>query len=108
MFKALHPIAYIPLLACSANSKEPPKTSPITVEPISLFEAGGFLCDEKSAESYIGHKADAELAKTILSVTGAKILRWVPPRVSLSKDNRINRINIAYDENYIITSIRCG
>ncbi len=108
MFKPLLSITFLPLLACSANSKEPPKSSPIIIEPISLFEAGGFLCNAKSAQSYIGQKADSELAKTILSVTGAKILRWVPPRANLSKDHRVNRINIAYDEDYIVTSIRCG
>lgn len=108
MFKALVPVVFIPLLACSANSKEPPKSSPITVEKVSILEAGGFVCNAKPAKTYIGQKANAELAETIMSVTGAKIMRWAPPGAALSRDYRINRVTIAYDSNYVITSINCG
>lgn len=108
MYKVLLPIACIPLLAYSANSKEPPKSSPITVDKVNILEAGGFVCNARPAKTYIGQKADVELAKTILSVTGATVLRWAPPRAPISRDYRVNRVTIAYDSNYVITSINCG
>lgn len=108
MFKPLLSIAFIPLFACSANSKEPPKSSPITVDKVSIFEAGGFTCNAKSAQTLIGKKADVESAKKIMSLTGATVLRWLPPRGNISGNYRVNRVNISYDENYKITSIRCG
>ncbi len=108
MIKPLFPFVFMPLLACSANNNEPPKSSPITVDKVSIIEAGGFVCDAKPTNIYIGQKADAELAKTILSVTGAKIMRWAPPGAALTTDYRMNRVTIAYDSNYIITKIDCG
>lgn len=108
MFKPLASLLFLSLLACSAESKEPPKSSPITVEKISIEQAGGFFCQAKSAQRYVGQKADAQLGQTIINVTGAKVLRWIPPGGAISQDYRTFRVNISYDDNYIITNIRCG
>lgn len=108
MFKPIASLLFLPLLACSAESKEPPKSSPITIEKVPLAEAGGFFCEAKSAQRYVGQKADAKLGQTIIDVTGAKVLRWIPPGGAISQDYRTFRVNISYDDNYNITNIRCG
>lgn len=108
MFKPLVSLCFIPLLACSAASKEPPKSSPITVDKVPLTEAGGFFCQAESAQRYVGQKADVKLGQTIINVTGAKVLRWIPPGGAITRDYRNFRVNISYDANYIITNINCG
>ena len=44
----------------------------------------------------------------ILAKSGAKRLRWGPPRAAWSMDIRPDRVNVRYNENSTITSITCG
>lgn len=40
--------------------------------------------------------------------TGSKALRWIPPRSAVTMDFRSDRLNIAYDDDMIITMVNCG
>ena len=94
-----------PLIACA--SSEPPKSSPITVDRVSIEDAGGFLCNDKSAQIYLGRKASSDIANKIINATGANTLRWIPPRTAITRDLREDRINIYYGDDLIITDIKC-
>jgi hypothetical protein len=43
-----------------------------------------------------------------LTLTGAKVLRWVPPRTAVTMDFRADRLTVSYDDNMTIDRISCG
>lgn len=106
LFSSLPLAASIALIGCGAP--EAPKSSPITVEEISLEEAGGFECDAQSSQSFIGQKATKDIGQEIINRSGAKSLRWIPPRTPVITDYRLHRVNIQYDDDSIIEKINCG
>ncbi|MBD3728345.1 MAG: hypothetical protein IE933_01435 [Sphingomonadales bacterium] len=65
-------------------------------------------CDDSPAQAHIGHKASAESGAKLLEITGARTLRWVPPRTAVTMDYRPDRLTVSYDDNYSITRISCG
>ncbi|HMO68727.1 MAG TPA: I78 family peptidase inhibitor, partial [Novosphingobium sp.] len=40
--------------------------------------------------------------------TGARTLRWMPPRTAVTMDYRADRLTVSYDDNRIIERISCG
>ena len=65
-------------------------------------------CDATPVQSLIGSRATGEVGARLLAETGAKTLRWVPPRTAVTMDFRPDRLTVRYDDNYTITSIACG
>ncbi|HEY8603902.1 I78 family peptidase inhibitor [Tsuneonella suprasediminis] len=65
-------------------------------------------CDASSAQSHLGAKATAELAARLIEQSGSRTLRWLPPRTAMTMDYRQDRLNIGYDDNYVIERIMCG
>ncbi|WP_328598051.1 I78 family peptidase inhibitor [Croceibacterium salegens] len=59
------------------------------------------------ANSFIGKKATPELGEEMLAATGAKTLRWVPPRSAVTMDFRPDRLTVSYDDDYVITQASC-
>ncbi len=90
-------LALVPLTACAAV---PPS------EPLRPMPSGE--CEVDSATRYVGQKATGELGAELLRVTGAKVLRWVPPRTAVTMDFRADRLTVSYDNNYVIERISCG
>ncbi|HWK40870.1 MAG TPA: I78 family peptidase inhibitor, partial [Croceibacterium sp.] len=73
-------------------------------------EGGGLAgeCKAEPAQSFVGQKATPELGARLLRVTGAKQLRWGPPRSAMTMDFRADRLTVSYDDNYKIERISCG
>jgi hypothetical protein len=44
----------------------------------------------------------------MLAASGARTLRWAPPRSALTMDFRADRLTISYDDDLLITGARCG
>lgn len=65
-------------------------------------------CDASGAQDHIGHRASAEAGQTLLQLTGAATLRWVPPRTAVTMDFRPDRLTVSYDDNLVIERISCG
>ena len=40
--------------------------------------------------------------------TGARTLRWGPPRSAMTMDYRQDRVNVMYDDTYKSTQVTCG
>lgn len=97
-------IALLPaaaLAACATTSANEPGTP----------DAGNgetAMCDPAAAQSYVGQKATAQVGEQILDATGARRLRWGPPRAAFTMDFRQDRVNVMYDDAMIITQITCG
>ena len=66
------------------------------------------MCKAAPGQYAVGQKSSADLAKKLLKETGAKTLRWIPPRTAVTMDYRGDRLNIAYDDDMVITQVSCG
>lgn len=66
------------------------------------------LCKADALQNSIGAEATTALGAELLGMSGARTLRWIPPRTAVTQDYRTDRLNIEYDDNRRITAIRCG
>ena len=90
-------MAAIPLAGCAANrsgSGEAP-----------VLRAA---CKADSAQQFIGQKVTEGLGAEILQVTGARTLRWGPPRSAWTMDYRSDRVGVSYDDAMVVQQISCG
>ena len=86
------------LAGCSASYGKAESTPPPPPEP----------CKADGAQGFVGSTATAELGAELLRLTGARTLRWVPPRTAVTMDYRADRLTVSYDDNRIIDRISCG
>ena len=75
-------------------------------EPTPIAPSGD--CDAAPAQRLIGEKASSELGAQVLELTGATTLRWGPPGAIFTMDLRPDRVSVHYDQDMIVTRIRCG
>ena len=66
------------------------------------------LCDAAPAQYHVGHDATAAMGAAILKDSGARTLRWGPPRSAWTMDYRQDRVNVRYDDAMTIIDITCG
>jgi len=91
--------AFATLAACTATIP-PPNETP----PVRDIEGS---CRREPGQRFIGMRASAEVGRQMLAATGAKILRWVPPRTAVTMDFSPDRLTVSYDDDYRITSVSC-
>lgn len=65
-------------------------------------------CDASGLEDHVGHRVSARSGATLLELSGARVLRWVPPRTAITMDYRHDRLTVSYDDDMVITQISCG
>jgi Peptidase inhibitor I78 family len=102
--KALAPLILFALAACTGPVRE----APYTTEPVPVDQAGGFSCAAESVQYAIGQKTSVELGSKLVKESGSQTLRWLPPRSAATMDYRQDRLNIAYDDDMIITRVNCS
>src|SRR3546814_14255369 len=86
--------AALPLAACS-SSEAPPESAPPPPE-------AEMTCQADAVRSYVGQAVTPDLGAAILKASGARTLRWGPPRSALPLGYRVHRVNVIYD--YSLTS----
>ncbi|MEM6908580.1 MAG: I78 family peptidase inhibitor [Pseudomonadota bacterium] len=86
-------------LAACAGQNEPPAGQPVVLARV---------CDTADVQRFIGQKVTQAIGAEILAVTGARILRWGPPRSVWTMDYRPDRVNVSYGDDMIITKIGCS
>lgn len=91
--------AALPLAACSAASDTGPETLPPPAEA---------ACQADGAQGFVGQTASPDVGAAILKATGARTLRWGPPRSAMTMDYRQDRVNVMYDDAMKITQVTCG
>lgn len=64
-------------------------------------------CDAAKAQHLIGQKATAETGAELMRLTGARTLRWVPPRTAVTMDFRADRLTVSYDDAMLIERVSC-
>lgn len=92
--------AALPLAACAATDT-PAETTPA---PPSAEAA----CNADAVQSLVGQTATADVGGQLLKGSGAKTLRWVPPRTAVTMDFRPDRLTVSYDDALKIERISCG
>lgn len=90
--------AFGALAGCAATT--PPPADPPVREPQGS-------CLAEPGQRFVGQRATAEVGTQLLAATGAKTLRWVPPRTSVTMDFNPSRLTVNYDDNYIISTVAC-
>ena len=66
------------------------------------------MCDDTGMDSHIGHTASAQMGAAMLAQSGARQLRWVPPRTAVTMDYRADRLTVSYDDDMVIDRVSCG
>lgn len=91
--------ATLPLAACAASEAPAESTPP---PPAAM------TCNADGGASFVGQTATPDLGGAIVKATGARTLRWGPPRSAMTMDYRQDRVNVMYDDAYKITQVTCG
>ena len=102
--RILAPLSIFALAACTS----PAQQAPTTFESAPVEETTGYSCAAESVQYAIGQKTSAEFGSKLVKESGSRTLRWMPPRSAATMDYRPDRLNIAYDDNMVITRINCG
>lgn len=70
--------------------------------------APGGECKADGVQRFVGQRATAQVGADLLRLTGARQLRWGPPRSAMTMDFRPDRLTVSYDDNMVIDRISCG
>ena len=92
-------LAALALAGCAATTPPADETPPAR-------DIGG-TCQREPGQRFVGMKASGEVGREMLAATGAKILRWVPPRTAVTMDFNPSRLTVSYDDAYVITTVSC-
>lgn len=65
-------------------------------------------CNADHVQHHLGQRATQERGATLLKESGARVLRWVPPRTAVTMDFSPDRLTVSYDDNTAITRLACG
>jgi hypothetical protein len=97
---ALATLAAVGALAGCAATTPPPLGDPPVRDPEGS-------CRAEPGQRFVGTRASAETGAQMLAATGARLLRWVPPRTAVTMDFNPSRLTVGYDDNSIITTVSC-
>jgi hypothetical protein len=90
------------LSACAATVRE--DSARAVPAPV---EVGG-ACNAEPAQYHVGHAATQAMGAAIVKDSGARTLRWGPPRAAWTMDYRSDRVNVRYDDDMKIIDVTCG
>ncbi|MCJ8159327.1 I78 family peptidase inhibitor [Sphingomonas sp. LaA6.9] len=65
-------------------------------------------CKGDALQQFVGQTVSAELGAAALKASGARTLRWGPPRSAMTMDFRNDRLTISYDDDMKVTRASCG
>lgn len=102
--KQLAILPFAALAVACAPMTEPGEPAP----PVEQMPGDDGACNADSAQQYIGRYADKATGEAIVAATGARTFQWVGPGMAVTMDYRPDRVRVSYDEQYNITSVRCG
>lgn len=68
---------------------------------------GSGECKAEPGQAFVGQKATPGVGRQLLDATGARTIRWVPPRTAVTMDFRADRLTVAYDDDMVIERVSC-
>lgn len=99
MPKGTFPLLAACLSGCAANTADSPY-------PRRSF-AEGFVCRETGLAQFAGKAPTQDIATQMLTVSGAKDLRWIPHGVAMTGDRRSDRVSARVGTDGTIASAHC-
>lgn len=90
--------------ACTTAAGGDVAAAPATPAPGAM----GGPCNAEPAQYHVGHDATQAMGEAILKDSGARTLRWGPPRSAWTMDYRSDRVNVRYDDAMKIIDVTCG
>ncbi|HYE27222.1 MAG TPA: I78 family peptidase inhibitor [Allosphingosinicella sp.] len=79
---------------------------PAGAEEVPVRGAG--TCDAAKAQKLIGRARSPDLGTEALSLTGARVVRWIPEGALVTMDYREDRVNLHLDGRNKVVKIVCG
>jgi len=81
----------LPLLAvsCSTMTAEDP-------EPPVRGETPGYSCRDEGLDRFVGRQASQEVGAELLSLSGARTLRWLPKGTITTMEYRADRLKVCW------------
>lgn len=76
-------------------------------EPVTTMPEQG-RCNAAAVQDYVGKQANVANGTAIRDASGARRLRWGAPDSVWTMDYRLDRVNVRYDKDMMITEITCG
>ena len=67
-----------------------------------------FSCRPTGLPQFVGQLPTAAMARQVLTVSGAKKLRWVAPGQAVTDDLRSDRVTVRLDAQGRVASAACG
>ena len=95
-------VAVLPLALMACTTSEPVGPTPPIRKPMDG------TCDASAMQEHVGHTATEKSGAILLQLSGARTLRWAPPRTAVTMDYRPDRLTVDYDDDMKITRISCG
>jgi len=64
-------------------------------------------CKPEPGQRFVGQTATEEVGWKLLAATGARVIRWVPPRTQVTMDFRADRLTVSYNDAMVIERVAC-
>jgi hypothetical protein len=93
------PLFVVCLSGCAANTADSPY-------PHRSF-AEDFVCRETGLSQFVGNAPTQDVARQILTASGAQDLRWVPHGGAMTQDKRSDRVTVQLGADGLIASAGC-
>ncbi|MFM5885418.1 MAG: I78 family peptidase inhibitor [Novosphingobium sp.] len=65
-------------------------------------------CLAAPGQAFISRPASSESGAALLAATGAREIRWVPPRTAVTMEYKYGRLTVGYDDAMAIVSVGCS
>ena len=94
--------AALSLSACATAAAPPADQPPV------YGQTPGYVCSKDNLQQFVGKTKSAALEEQMLRVSGAKLVRWVPPGTAISMVFRADRLTVHLDDQNRVTRLSCG
>ena len=88
------------LMLAGCVSSPPPTPAVVAPPP-------GSVCKPEEGQRFIGQIATGLLGQQMRAATGARLIRWVPPRTAVTMDFKPDRLTVSYNDSMIIETVAC-
>lgn len=99
MPRVMLPLFVVCLSACAANTADSPYPHRSSAED--------FVCRETALAQFVGKQPTQDVARQMLTASGAQDLRWVPYGGAMTQDKRSDRLTVQLGADGLIASAGC-
>jgi hypothetical protein len=96
-------IAATTMVLAACSMAQPPADSPP--------QHGGtpeHQCDPSNIQQFVGKRRSADVEQRMMQVSGAAIVRWVPPGTAITMEFRSDRLTVYLDSSNRVERISCS